>query len=328
MSVKFIIKSAIKDAEKEGDSFVRFTGLAEPFIKVDERRSDKVGETKDGPELIFRTGLDAEKVEFYDWYSEEEKKAVVEQIKEMGALINRAYGGEKTLNDRNKYFWLDNREINRLQLDNSKLGMFYDTKNPTHALLYLSIIGGAFLGLVAPTKEWAETYQIPMYISLESDNDYEGEEDITRSDAHSALSEMRKDESQDALFILAWCIQYDTKAYGAYLRSTPTRELVNYHIKYIDGKLVTKKKRNTPKVFLEYVEKWKGKQSRPLLYVEAYVKAGEYYNFINQKEKKFVTNEGTILGNTIEEAVTTLMKPKFSQDLEKLRDQVEKKWKE
>ncbi len=55
---------------------------------------------------------------------------------------------------------------------------------------------------------------------------------------------------------------------------------------------------------------------------------GEYYSFINQREKKYVTTEGTVLGNTVVEAVATLQKPKYQQDLEKLRDQVEAKWKE
>ena len=163
------------------------------------------------------------------------------------------------------------------------------------------------------------------YIALEKDEDLNEEEDVTKSDAHAALADLRKNDSQEALFILAWCIQYDTRAYGAYLRSTPLRELVSYHIKYIEGKLVTKRKRNTPQVFIEYYEKWKGKQSRNSLYVEAYIKAGEYYNFINAKEKKYVTSEGTVLGNTIDEAVQNLMKPKFSADLEKLRDLVEEK---
>ena len=38
--------------------------------------------------------------------------------------------------------------------------------------------------------------------------------------------------------------------------------------------------------------------------------------------------DGTVLGNTISDAVANLMKPKFTQDLEKLRKQVEDKWNE
>ena len=83
-----------------------------------------------------------------------------------------------------------------------------------------------------------------------------------------------------------------------------------------------------PKTFIDYANKWKGQQSRQELYVEAYIRAGEYFNFITQREKKFVTSDGTILGNTIKDAVTSIMKTKFSVDLQKLREQVEGKWKE
>lgn len=329
MNIRFSIKSTSPNATKEGDTFVRYSGLAEPFNKVDERACEKVGEFPDGsPKLVFNTGLEPDKVDFYSWLSEDEKKVVKEQIEELRKTVVKIYGGESVIDPTNRYFWMDNREVSRLHIDNSKLNVYYDAgKSPAHALLYLSILSGAFMGIVAPNKEWAERYQIPMYLSLESNEDISDEEDVTRSDAHAALSELRK-ESHEGLFILAWCIQYDTRAYGAYLRSTPIRELVNYHIKYIDGKLVTKRKRNTPKVFLEYYEKWKGKLTRPQLYTEAYIKAGEWYNFVQQKEKKYTTAEGTILGNTIEEAVQNIMKPKFQQDFEKLRELVEQKWKE
>ncbi len=83
-----------------------------------------------------------------------------------------------------------------------------------------------------------------------------------------------------------------------------------------------------PKNFIEYAKKWRGQQSRQALYVEAYVKAGEYFNFIRPKDKKYATAAGTNLGNTLAEAVKTLMQPKFNEDLENLRSQVEAKWKE
>jgi hypothetical protein len=221
------------------------------------------------------------------------------------------------------------RDVSRLSLSHDDIDVFYDTKNPSHALLYLSILSGAFVEVVAPTKEWADKNRIPHYLALETDGPTDEEnDDITRSDAHAALSELRKEADPEALFILAWCVQYDTNAFGAYRRSTPFKDLVNYHIKYIDGKLVTKRKRNTAQTFLNYVEKWKGTQTRPGLYAEAYVKAGEYFGLINQRSKKYTTAAGTVLGNTVEEAVTNIRKAKFNGDFETLRDQVEAKWKE
>jgi hypothetical protein len=328
MNFKFSIKNTAFKAEKEGDTFIRFSGVSEPFIRSCDRTSTRIGGTDDDPKIAFNTGLDDTQVKFFKWYNESEQKEIVKQIKQLKPLIADFYGGDQALESTNKYFWAKNRDVSRLSLTNEDIDTFFDTKVPSHALLYLSIVSGAFMDIVAPNREWAENHQLPHYLALETEETLEEEDDITRSDAHSALSELRKDASNESLFILAWCIQYDTNSFGAYLKSMPTKDLINYHIKFIDGKLQLKKKKNCPKVFLEYTEKWKGQQTRPLLYVEAYLKAGEYFGYIHQKTKRFETTSGTVLGNTIEEAVTNLMKPKFASDLETLRDQVENKWKE
>jgi len=331
MSIKFAIRNTAEKAKKEGDSFIRFTGTGEPFYRNCERSSKATDIGPDGmpSKWVFATGLDEEKVEFYEWLSEEEKEIVKDQIKTLLPVIRRFYGGDKQLSSDNQTFWRKRNDINKLKITHENVDVFYDTEKPEHALLYLSLVGGAFSDIVGPNREWAERYQLPHYLALELDtNTFGDDEDITRADATAELMQLKKEFGKDALYILAWCIQYDTNAFGAYNYSTTEKDLLTYHIKYIDGKLVTKRKKNMPKTFIEYAEKWRGAQTRQLLYVEAYVKAGEYFNFITQREKKYVTNEGTILGNTISEAVTNLMKPKFKLDLETLRSAVEAKWKE
>lgn len=332
MSIRFAIRNTADKAEKESDgTYLRYTGTAEPFRRHSERSCKKIGvDIQGNPKLVFTTGLDVDQVKFYNWYSEEDKKTLKKTIEDLVPLIESYYGGSSVVDSTNYYFWKENRDVNRLSLSNEDIGTFFDTEKPAHALLYLSIISGAFIDLVAPTREWAERFQIPHYMALELDENIYGEEeeDITRSDAHAILGELRKEFGKDALYILAWCLQYDTNAFGAYNYNTPEKDLINYHIKYIDGKLVTKRKKNMPKTFIEYANKWKGQQSRQELYVEAYIRAGEYFNFITQREKKFVTSDGTILGNTVKDAVTSIMKTKFSVDLQKLREQVEGKWKE
>lgn len=334
MSVKFSIKNTPAKAERESDgTVIRFSGTAEPFRRHSERLCRKIGiDSKGDPRLVFTTGLEVEQVKFYKWYDEENQKVLVETIKELRPLIEDFYGGKDVVDPTNYFFWKEDRNVSRLSLSHTDVdsSSFFETNNPVHALLYLSIVSGAFIDLVAPTKDWAEKYQIPHYMALEVDSNLYGEEeeDITRSDAHAMLGEIRKEHGKDALYILAWCIQMDTNAYGAYSYNTPEKDLINYHIKYIDGKLVTKRKKNMPKNFMEYAAKWKGQQTRQQLYVEAYIRAGEYFNFITQREKKFVTSDGTILGNTVADAVKAIMQPKFSVDLQKLREQVEGKWKE
>lgn len=333
MSIRFAIRNTAEKAKREGEAVVRYSGTGEPFHHDDERQSRAIETDHNGipTKWTFVTGLDETRVEFYSWLTDEEKKVVAETIAQLKPKIERHYGGEKMIQPENYSFWKKRRDINQLKLSHENIDVFYDTDNPPHALLYLSILAGAFGDVVAPNKDWAERHQIPHYLALEIETDVWGDdEDLTRSDAHAALAEIRKDHGKDALFILTWCLQYDMTAFGGVLYNVAERDLVNYSIKYIDGKLGIKglKKKNYPKNFLEYVGKWKGAQTRPQLYTEAYVKAGEYFNFITQREKKFVTSEGTILGNTIAEAVTNLMKPKFKVDLDSLRTAVEAKWKE
>jgi hypothetical protein len=331
MSIKFRIRNISEKATKEGDAFVRFTGKAEPYSQASERDCAKVGVDGGGnPRFVFITGLNLNKVDQYRWYTEEEKAEIKKQIKEVLPTLKKTFG-EESLDETNKYFWKEKREVNRLVVTHESENFEFDTSKPIHALLYFAILAGAFIDVVAPTKEWAERNQILHYLHLETDdNQFDGEEDITRADAFAALTQLRKEDSIDGMFILAWCLQYDTTSFGAYTKSTSARNLANYHIQYIDGKLKPKgiKKIKFPKTFLEYAEKWNSSTLKAKLYTEAYIKAGEYYSFINQREKKYVLANGTVLGNTIPEVVENLHKPKSLQDYEYLRDLVEAKWKE
>lgn len=329
MSVRFVIKNTSAKADREGNLIVRYSGVSEPFNQKSERQVKKVGVDGGGnPRFVFTTGLDEDKVDLYHWYDEEEKKEVIEQIKEMKPRIAKAFGGIEILENNNVYFWRDNRDVYTVRVTNETSEMFFDTKNSSHALLYLSIIGGAFIDTIAPTKKYAEDKQVPHYLALESEAmDFNDEEEFSRNDAHYALAKM-KQESPEGLFYLGWVLQADTTSFGGYLKSTPMKTLVKYHIEFIDGKLQSKKKRNCPVLFLEYAKKWEGQQTRDKVMTEAYVRAGEHYALINQREKKYVMSNGTVLGNTVAEAVANLHKSKFQQDYEILRDAVEKKWAE
>lgn len=337
MSLRFAIRNTQSKAEVEGSgTIVRYSGASEPFRRSSERsnRTIKVNEKREPIEWKFTTGLNPEQVKFYDWYSDKEKEVIVEKIKELSPLIEAFYGGSEVIDPKNYSFWKEDRNINRLSLTNSDIDTFFDTKFPAHALLFLSIVSGAFIDLIAPTKEWAQSHEVLHYMILESEADTNDDDndDIIRSDAHAALVDLRKNADTDALFILAWCTQYDTKTFRAYTKATPMRELINYHIQFIDGKFQSKKKthnsKSFPKIFLEYYEKWKGQQTKPLLYAEAYVKAGEYFNLFHSADKKYTTGDNNPLGNSIDEAAKNLIKNKFNDDLQKLKDQVEVKWTE
>lgn len=331
MSFRFSIRETPPKAQKEGEEIIKGSGISEPYRHSTERQTNKVGIDGAGNAIVrYVTGLDTDKVDLYRWLTtDEERELMRKQIDELRPLITKAYGGDKVVEETNKFFWgRENKEVNRILVHNATDQVFMDTKTPSHALLYLSIMAGAFMEVVAPTKDWAEAFQVPHYLALETDdNQFDGDEDITRSEAHAALISLQK-ESPEALMILSWCVLSDTTTFGGVNKATSQRELMTSLVKFIDGKLVSRKKRNCPKTFMDYAERWKKPLTKNALYVEAYLRAGEHFALINQREKRYTTANGTALGNTVKEAVETLLKPKFQVDLEQLRDAVETKWTE
>jgi hypothetical protein len=336
MNVKFAIRTVVGPSEKEGNDYVRYTGNDEVFRNSIERFCTKVGERGYGkdayPIVKFKTGLDPEEIDYCDWFTPEEKKVVKDFIVENRDRIISAYGGPDVTKDDNISFWTSDRAWGRLRVDNFTVDKERNTKNPSDCLLYLGILSGAFIDLVAPSREYAEGKTgIYFYLAVEDDAvASDAETYVTKLEAQGALSNLANDTG-DALFILAWCLQYNTTAFGAFSRTmSPKGELIKYHSQYIDGLIFEKKglKKSTPKKFIEYAKLWKSTQTRKKVMTEAYIKAADYYSFINKGEKAYVTREGTILGNTIEEAVENLMKPGNVEEFERIRDLVEKKWSE
>lgn len=332
MSLRFAIKNTQQKAEVGSDGTIeRYSGVSERFKRSSERaaRTTKVNDKQEPIAWKFNTGLDESQAQFFDWYNDKEKEAVKERIKELAPTIQKFYGGDEITDPANYSFWKAERDVNRLSLTNGDIDSFFDTKFPAHALLYLSIISGAFIDLVAPTKDWAENHEILHYMVLESEDVETDDINITRSDAHAALTDLRRNADPEALFMLAWCTQYDTRSFSAYTKSTPQRDLINYHIQFIDGKLAPKKvfSKKPAEIFIDYYERWNAQQTRPAIMVEAYVKAGEYFNLFRPGDKKYTTSDNIALGNTIPETVKKLMKNTSADELERLREQVEEKWK-
>ena len=328
MKLKFQIKPTSSKAEMEGNEVIRFSGESEAYKRTATRVSEPVGLTPKGePVVKFVTGIDPDKVQFYYWYNEEEKAEIKKQIEEALPALRVRYGGEEVLQDTNVYFWKENRDIYQIPVTITTKSQFFDTSNLEHTLLYLGIIGGAFINMIAPTKEFAERYRIPHYLMLETETDDEEYEEVSDSiEAIANLSSLVKDESGDGLFILCWTALYGTKGFGSLLKSTPKKDLISYLKMYIDGNLVDKHKKKCAKNFNEYYEKWKSTQLRPKLYAEAYIKGGEQFAVVVTKDKKYETSWGTLLGNTIEEAVEKISQKKFADDLKRLQEEVEKKW--
>lgn len=328
MNIKFQIKPTSAKAETEGKEIIRFSGEAEAYIRKATRISDLVGKDPAGNPIVkFRTGIDPSQVDFYYWFSDEEKEVVKTQINEYLPLLEKRFRGKQVLSDENSSFWKDERDRYHISLTITTKTQFFTTENLDHALLYFGIIGGAFMDMIAPNKDFAERMRIPHYLSLETDVDDEEFEDVSESlKAGANLFKLSEEGSPDGLFILCWTALYNTKGFGSLIKSTPKKDLVTYLKMFIDGELVDKKKKSCAKTFNSFVSKWEGSQTRPLLYVEAYIKAGEQFALIVTKERKYETSWGLPLGNTLEEAVTKISQKKYAEDLKRLQDEIEKKW--
>lgn len=328
--MKFMIKPNAGKPEKEGDAFIRYTGNAEPFSRTDEMKIKKVGVEPNGaPKLKYTTGLDEDQVKFYGWLTDEQKEEHLRLLREYKPIIAESQGGEDVIRSDNKYYW-SSPERNIIRVVNETQNRIFDMSNPENAIVYFNIMAGAFLEVVAPTKQMAEDKQIPHYVLLESDvHDEVADDYSTKADAYMNLKIMDREEGGDALLFLAWVLQAKSKGFGAYTRSTPKTEILKYHGEFIEGKL-SKTKRNCPKEFVQLTEKWKeGGLVREAIQIEAYLKAAEYYSYLNtNRENKYELPSGAVLGTTIEEAVETIRKPKNRKDLEALRTFVENKWKD
>ncbi len=329
MYFRFQIKPVAGEPKRETDgTFQRFTGLSEFF-----RANDVIGSSavmRNGQSIRkFKTGIELADVSSNALISTSQKENYKKQIESYRPILEEFYGNEE-LDSTNKLFW-ESPDIGRLKISSLDLNKYYDTKEPRHALLYFNIMGGGFIDVVAPSKDYAEQFRIPFYIETEQEFvSPDGESYLTKAEAFSLLSELAHSSDNQALLFLGWVLHSDSKGFGAYTYSTPKSELFKMHGEFIEGKLSFSKKRNTPVKFAEAAKDWKdGKTGRPRIMTEAYFKAAQIYSYINtDKEGRYSLPSGLQLGFDAETAVDTLLKPKNSKEYEDLRTFIEKKWSE
>lgn len=329
MHFKFQIKSVMDKPSKEGDLIVRFTGLSEHLNVTDVLASSMI--TKGNQRIQrFNTGLETSDIKFNSLIPDDQKENFRKQVEEFKTLLSEFYKGAEELEPTNIEFW-KNPDIGRFKITNSDLTKFYDTKNPKHAILYFNIMGGGYLDTIAPTKELAELHKVNFYIETENEiHDEIADDYVTKGKAFGLLSELASKADNESLLYLAWVLHSETKGFGSYNRSTPKSELFKMHGEFIDGKLVSKRKRNCPVLFVEAAERWKdAKLGRPRIIIESYLIAADRLSYLNtNKEGRYVLPSGLELSQTYADSIDTLLKPKNTKDFEDLRDYVEKKWSE
>lgn len=285
-------------------------GLSDRFI-----RTEDLGYRTFYGVKRYMCGLDKEVIEYDPTFTEEEKKAKIEEIIEIVDRLERFFG-KGTLDPTNEKHW---SKIN-LVIDRKTTNL--DLTNPRNELIYHCIKAGGF-GLVSPTMEGAGDGKSPFYIvepTEYAESRIANKEVINK--AISSLQKMYEAKSYDDLFFLA---KYILPVEKMYMKRSPKAMLYEDLDKYINGELIKGSKISFARAFLEATKK-----SKIDMVVTCLVKDAVYMNFLfNNQAGEFKNNEtGGIYGTTIEKCVSHLQNPAYEHELENVKNRVEQKWSE
>lgn len=274
------------------------------------RRFDPATRPSAGGKVRYITGLDPNE------YPESEKSEMLAAKKEL-----EEYFGADNLDPSNQEFW----ESKHLTI--TKKTTFLNLKDNEDKLKYFMIKGGSFKE-VASNYEAATSGAVPYrwyLIDATEFADIGVQDDRKINKAIAALESIDEDKRFDDLFLVHKVLV--TSDRGTTMRS-PRSMLYKDLSDFIHGKLVKTNKKLTPKQFLDVVELLK--KDKKALYLTAYVKDGNYFNFLTTAEDNQIKNvqTSTKYGATIDKVVKFLANPINQSELDNIKSLVEKKWNE
>lgn len=248
----------------------------------------------------------------------EERRAEVEQAVE--ELEN--YYGKGQLDPFNHSFWKD------VKLVINKKNIFLDIKNnPEHKLLYY-VIKGNGINEVAPSYDniVEASYQKRWFmVEPEEFADIEAETDKVLNKAIAGLVYLEEEKTLEDMFLIHKNLITSDRGTT---RQTPKSALYKDLSDFIYGKIVKTDKRKTPKQFTDAVKLIKS--DKKLLYVTAYVREAIYFNFLLTSDDGNLQNveTKTKYGTTPAKAIQFLANPVNADELNNIKERVEKKWTE
>lgn len=274
------------------------------------RRLDPASRPAGTGKVRYITGLEPSE------YPESEKEEVIKAKEEL-----EEFYGKEELSPFNQGFW----ESKSLLIN--KKTTFLNMNDPKDKLTYYMIKGGAF-------KEVASSYEVatsgaePYRWYLINADDFAeigAQDDRKINKAIAALEALDEDKKLEDLFLVHKVLV--TSDRGTTLRS-PRSMMYKDLSDFIHGKIVKTNKKMTPKQFLDAIDVLK--KDKKMMYVTAYVKDGNYFNFLTTSEDNQIKNvqTSTKYGATIDRAVKFLISPANQSELDNLKGQVEKKWNE
>lgn len=264
-----------------------------------------------GGKFRYITGLEA------DTYPEDEQEEVRRVKKEL-----ENFYGEGNLEPTNETFWKE------IKLILNKKTTFLDIKNnPEHKLFYYVIKGRGIPEIASTHQEAIESDRTAQWFLIEPDQyaDLTAVDDRIIDRATAALVDLDTNKTLDDIMLIHKNL---ITADRGITRQTPKSAMYKDLSDFIKGKLVKTDKRRTPAQFLEAVELLK--KDKKKLYITAYVKDANYFNYLTvNSENQFLNSETkTKYGSTLDAVVSKLSNPAFQDELDNIKMKVEKKWSE
>lgn len=317
LTKRFAIRSTRPPQQKEGNKIIFGTGEDIPFRHTCELYVSRISEK----EYEYKTGLEPKHIKLSKHFNDEEKVVLIKQQAEAKKVLDEIYGKE-VLKPTNGYFW---EQQSSFKLDNETLGMFFDTKEPSHLLLYWKIVGGGYDDEIGPSFDSAAAMALPFYLT-EFEEEAERQTEVIghKVKAFSILEELNTKRSGEDMMWLAWLLHPNNRGYT---HATPPAVLYRAHYEFIEGLLSKKSKKSCPRQFIDAYTLLKTDKTRAV--AQAVIKAADYFGIVfSDKEGKLrMKGSETILGSNFEEAADILLKPANQEELVVLREEVEKKLK-
>lgn len=263
-----------------------------------------------GSRVRYFTGLEAAD------YPEDEREEIV-KAKES---LEQAFGKDM-LDPHNEAFW---KTIN---LEITRNTTFLNLDDPKDLLTYYLIKGGGYRE-IAPNYETCITAASPRRWYLIDATQYAeigAQDDRSINKAIAALETLEDEKGFDDMYLVHKVLISSDRGIT---RKSPKVMMYKDLSDFIHGRIVKTNKRQTPKQFLESVDLLK--KDKKKLFVTAYVKDANYYNFLTLTDDNQLKNlqTGTKYGSTVDRAIAYLCSPANQSELDNIKERVEIKWNE
>lgn len=296
------------------------------------KQSLEMAAVEEGNTLRYKTGVNPFAPEL-SLLSDEDREAVIEQIKEIVIQAESKLGGMVIKKD-DPEWW---NKVVKLKPDNIKFWSSTDMKlllsndphylevgkSPTDLLIYMAIKAGGYPEIAKNLSEAKMRAKAPKFFldELEETASLSTEVSKLRNQAGGLLQQLYEKNINKLMYV---CKVIDPSS-TQYRKSTPVDIMYQNMDKYISGETVEKDKRQTAKQFIEVAN-----LDPETLKLKALVKDATFYKYLAIKGDGMIYDmeSGTAMGKNPSQVVEFLKNPLHEDIWKSLTNKIEKHWKE